>query len=66
MHPEMDGHAASRPGRCTAHGGQAASVALAVVRNYFTREKAVVLQNTAATQPDSSTEVLLLTVRVPE
>jgi len=34
--------------------------------SYFTRVNVVVLQNTAATHPDRSTAVLLLTVRVPE
>jgi len=33
---------------------------------HFTRVNVVVLQKTAATHPDRSTAVLLLTVRVPE
>ncbi len=35
-------------------------------KTHFTRVNVVVLQNTAATQPDRSTAFLLLTVRVPE
>jgi hypothetical protein len=67
MQMVADGHA-QRPSQVTKVSYHPCNRANANKRQerYFTRVNVVVLQNTAATQPERSRAVLLLTVTVPE